>query len=125
MKALVVDDSKAMRMILKKILGELGFEVSEAGNGLEGMDLLQKETGIELVLVDWNMPEMNGYDFVQAIRSKEQYDALRLVMVTSETQPEGIQRVEEAGADGYVTKPFTRDLLGSKLESLGFMGGRP
>ncbi len=120
MKALVVDDSKAMRMILKKILGELGFEVTEAGNGLEGMDRLQAENDIALVLVDWNMPEMNGYDFVQAVRSKEQYAALRLVMVTSETQSEGIQRVAEAGADGYVTKPFTREILGNKLESLGF-----
>ena len=122
MKALVLDDSKAMRMILGKILRELGFEVSEAENGLKGMDVLASPNGIDLILVDWNMPEMNGYEFVKAVRSQSIHDAIRLVVVSSESQAEGVERMEEAGADEYITKPFTREALAEKLGLLGFTG---
>jgi two-component system chemotaxis response regulator CheY len=120
MKALVIDDSKAMRMVLKKILGELGFEVGEAENGINALEALGKEPRPELVLVDWNMPEMNGYEFVRAVRSRPEYDDIRLMMVTSETQADGVDRVVEAGADEYVTKPFTRESLAEKIGLLGF-----
>jgi two-component system chemotaxis response regulator CheY len=122
MKALVIDDSKAMRMVLKKMLTEMDFEVSEAENGLAALSFLETEPRPELVLVDWNMPEMNGYEFVRAVRSRPEYDAMKLVMVTSETQADGIDRVVEAGADEYVTKPFTRESLAEKLGLLGFPG---
>jgi two-component system chemotaxis response regulator CheY len=120
MKALVIDDSKAMRMILKKMLTEMGFEVSEAENGLAALGVLEAEPRPDLVLVDWNMPEMNGYEFVRAVRSRPEYDDMKLVMVTSEAQADGIDRVVEAGADEYVTKPFTRESLAEKLGLLGF-----
>ncbi|HTC20693.1 MAG TPA: response regulator [bacterium] len=120
MKALVIDDSKAMRMVLKKMLTEMDFEVSEAENGLVALSLLETGARPELVLVDWNMPEMNGYEFVRAVRSRPEYDDLKLVMVTSETQADGVDRVVEAGADEYVTKPFTRESLAEKLGLLGF-----
>jgi two-component system chemotaxis response regulator CheY len=122
MKALVIDDSKAMRMILKKMLTEMDFEVSEAENGLAALSLLETGPRPELVLVDWNMPEMNGYEFVRAVRSRPEYDDMKLVMVTSETQADGIDRVVEAGADEYVAKPFTRESLAEKLGLLGFPG---
>lgn len=122
MKALIIDDSKAMRMILGKIIRELGFEVLEAENGLKGMDSLVSPGDVDLVLVDWNMPEMNGYDFVKAVRSQAVYDAIRLVVVSSETQAEGVERMEEAGADEYITKPFTKEALAEKLGLLGFTG---
>lgn len=122
MKALIIDDSKAMRMILGKIIRELGFEVAEAENGLKGMDSLLSAGDIDLVLVDWNMPEMNGYEFVKAVRSQAVYDAIRLVVVSSETQAEGVERMEEAGADEYITKPFTKEALAEKLGLLGFTG---
>ena len=120
MQALIIDDSRAMRMILKKNLLEMGFDVSEADNGLTGLDALGREPRPELVLVDWNMPEMNGYDFVKAVRSKSEYDPVKLVVVSSETQAEGVDRMEEAGADEYLTKPFTKELLAEKLGLLGF-----
>ena len=120
MKALVIDDSKAMRMVLKKILTELDFEVEEAENGLSALEFLRHDPKPELVLVDWNMPEMNGYEFVRAVRSKPEYDDLRLMMVTSETQADGMDRVVEAGADEYVTKPFTRESVAEKIGLLGF-----
>jgi two-component system chemotaxis response regulator CheY len=120
MQALIIDDSRAMRMILKKNLLEMGFDVSEADNGLTGLDALGQEPRPELVLVDWNMPEMNGYDFVKAVRSKSEYDPVKLVVVSSETQAEGVDRMEEAGADEYLTKPFTKELLAEKLGLLGF-----
>src|SRR5579863_6656892 len=99
---IVMDDSKAMRMILKKIMTDLGFEVKEAGNGLEAMDLLQKNYQPDLVLVDWNMPEMNGHQFITTVRSKPEYSKLRLLVVSSETHVDGVEQMFEAGADGYV-----------------------
>ena len=122
MKALIIDDSKAMRMILGKIIRELGFEVVEAENGLKGMDSLVSTGDVDLVLVDWNMPEMNGYEFVKAVRSQPVHDAIRLMVVSSETQAEGVERMEEAGADEYITKPFTKEALAEKLGLLGFTG---
>ncbi len=123
--ALILDDSKAMRMILRKIMTELGFEVKEAGNGVEGMDLLEKEGAVDLVLVDWNMPEMNGFEFIMAVRSRNEYKKIRLVVVSSEAQAQNMERMFEAGADEYVTKPFTRDILKKKLELVGLLGEEP
>ncbi len=120
MQALIIDDSRAMRMILKKLLLEMGFGVSEADNGLTGLDALGQEPRPELVLVDWNMPEMNGYDFVKSVRSKPEYDQVKLVVVSSETQAEGVSRMEEAGADEYIAKPFNKESLAEKLGLLGF-----
>ncbi len=120
-----MDDSKAMRMILKKIMGELGFEVQEAGNGLEGMDLLGKSGALDLVLVDWNMPEMNGYEFIMAVRSRPEYRKIRLVVVSSEAQAQNMEKMFDAGADEYVTKPFTKDVLKKKLELIGLLGEGP
>ena len=122
MKAFVIDDSKAMRMILGKIMKELGFEVAEAENGLKGLDLMKPGEPPAVVLVDWNMPEMNGYEFVKAVRARPEYDKVKLVVVSSETQTDGMGRMEEAGVDEYVTKPFTREGLAEKLQLLGLMG---
>lgn len=119
MKVLVIDDSKAMRMILGKIMRELGFEVAEAENGLKGMDMMKAGALPEVVLVDWNMPEMNGFEFVKAVRARPDYGGVKLVVVSSETQADGMDRMDEAGVDGYVTKPFTREGLAEKLQVLG------
>src|SRR5258708_23034214 len=109
------DGCRAMRMVVKKSLREMEFEPAEADNGLAALELLRVEPHPELVLVDWNMPEMNGYEFVKAVRSKPEYDGVKLVVVSSETQAEGVDRMVEAGADEYVTKPFTRETLTEKL----------
>lgn len=122
MRVLIVDDSRAMRMILKKIMTVLGFEVLEAGNGLQALDLLGQVSPPELALLDMNMPEMNGLEFVKAVRAKPEYGAVKLVVVSSETQTEGVEMMEKAGADGFITKPFTLETLDKKLKSLGLLG---
>jgi len=118
-RALVVDDSRAMRLILGKILGEMGFEVFEAGNGREALEVLEEIGMTELMLVDWNMPEMDGYDFVRAVRSNQNYDGSFLMMVTTETEMEQVVKALEAGADEYVMKPFTKEVILEKLDLLG------
>lgn len=119
MRAMVVDDSRAMRHMLGKMLKGLGFEVSEAGNGREGVERLREAGPFDLALVDWNMPEMNGYEFVCAVRSDRSYDEMRVMMVTTETEMEQVQKALAAGANEYVMKPFTPAALTEKLALLG------
>lgn len=117
MKALVIDDSRAIRLMLGRWLGELGFEVAFAAHGREGLRQLSSST--DLVTVDWNMPEMNGLEFVSAVRQDPAFDGARIVMVTTETEMSQVERALEAGAQEYVMKPFTRDILADKLRGLG------
>ena len=119
MHALVIDDSRAIRMILKQILQELGFEVAEAGNGREALERLKQTGKTELALVDWNMPEMNGFEFVCAVRADHTYDDLQLMMVTTESEMSQMVKALEAGANEYVMKPFTKDVIREKLTILG------
>lgn len=121
MRALIIDDSRAMRLILGKMLREVGFEVLEAGHGAEGLQRLQ-EAGADLpalALVDWNMPEMNGYQFVQAVRNNPAWNSVVLMMVTTETEMEQVTLALAAGANEYVMKPFTREVIVDKLALLG------
>jgi two-component system chemotaxis response regulator CheY len=119
MRALVIDDSRAMRAILGKILKEIGFEVIEAGHGREGLEQLRQGEGLALALVDWNMPEMNGLEFVRAVRADHAYDDLRLMMVTTESEASAMVSALDAGANEYVMKPFTKDVILEKLAILG------
>lgn len=118
-QALVIDDSRAMRSLLQRFLRELGFECSEATNGVEGLARLAAGPRPTLVLVDWNMPEMNGYDFIISVRAKPEWQGLRLVMVTTETEAVQVEKALQAGADEYVMKPFTAEVLKEKLALLG------
>jgi len=119
-KALVVDDSKTIRMIIRRVLIELGFEVCEAGNGIEAMKVLEKEkTAVSLVLADWNMPEMNGLELVKSLRQNPEYASIKVIMVTTETEIGQMTSALEAGANEYVMKPFTKDILVEKLELVG------
>jgi two-component system chemotaxis response regulator CheY len=119
MRAMVIDDSKATRMILARMLRGLGLEVAHAGNGREALDQLAGGAAPELFLVDWNMPEMSGIDFVRAVRNPPYDSAARIVMVTTETEMPQIVKALEAGADEYVMKPFTPDTILSKLRLVG------
>lgn len=120
MRAMVVDDSKAMRMILKRLLTDCGYEgLAEAGDGQAALDLVSGMSVAEqpeLILVDWNMPVMNGLEFVEAIRSQPRFRQTVLVMITTETAIERIEQALEAGADEYMMKPFTKEVLLEKLE---------
>jgi two-component system, chemotaxis family, chemotaxis protein CheY len=120
--AMVIDDSRAMRLILKRIATGLGFEVAEAGNGKEAMDLLAGSEEIPaLAMIDWNMPEMNGLEFVLAVRADPRYRTMTLMMVTTESEHSQIVRALAAGAHEYVIKPFTPDAITEKLALLGLV----
>lgn len=119
MKALVIDDSKAMRMLLVRMLKSMGWETHEAGNGREAIDKLLEIGAPDLALVDWNMPEMNGYEFLQAARGDPAYDGMRIMMVTTETEMEQMMQALAAGANEYVMKPFTQEVIADKLQLLG------
>ena len=122
MRALVVDDSRAMRRIVSRILQDVGFEVLEAGDGQEALDVLAtQETPPELACVDWNMPVMDGLTFINHVRKQPQWRATTLMMVTTESEQGQIVRALAAGAHEYLIKPFTGDALVEKLDLLGLL----
>ena len=118
MKLLIVDDSKAMRMIVNRTLKQAGFSghaIVEASNGNEALAIIEKEKP-DLVLSDWNMPEMKGIDLLRALREKG--DRTRLGFITSESSPEIRHEAEEAGAAFVITKPFTPEAFQNALEEI-------
>ncbi|TMM37078.1 MAG: response regulator [Actinobacteria bacterium] len=122
MHAIVIDDSRAMRLILRRIVGQCGFEVLEAGDGRAALDLLGGlDTVPQLALVDWNMPNMDGLEFVAAAREDARLRDMTLVMVTTESEQSQIVRALAAGAHEYVIKPFTAEAMIDKLALLGLV----
>ncbi len=119
MKALIVDDSRAIRLLLRSILSDLGYDVAEARHGGEALTYLRAHTDTALALVDWNMPEMNGVELLEAVREDDRLNDLRMMMVTTETEMAHVQLALLAGANEYVMKPFTRDVIEEKLRLLG------
>jgi len=119
MRALVVDDSRSMRTIILRQLKELGFEVYEAENGHEAMSRLHEVKNIQLVLLDWNMPEMDGLEVLSLIRAEPAYKDVRVMMVTTESEMSRVATALEAGASEYLMKPFDREALLEKLILLG------
>ena len=118
-KAMVIDDSRAIRFILTNMLVELGYEVRQAANGKDALAAVEDDSGISLFLVDWNMPEMNGLEFVRHIRSDARFASVPLMMVTTETETEQMVAALNAGADEYVMKPFTKEIIADKLRLMG------
>lgn len=123
MRAIVIDDSRAVRRILSGLLRELGFEPSEAGDGAQALLTLGELGPIDLALVDWNMPRMKGIDFVRHVRERGLQPQMRIMMVTTETEMDYVQQALTAGADEYVMKPFTKDVILEKLGLLGITAG--
>ena len=121
MKALVVDDSRTMRRIVSRILQEIGYETDEAGDGQEAIDLLEAGSVYDLACIDWNMPVMDGLEFVMAARARADWRAMTLMMVTTEAEHGQIVRALAAGAHEYIIKPFTPDAIRNKLELLGLI----
>ena len=117
-RALVVDDSRATRALLRRLLASFGFDVAEAGDGLEALHRLDADVP-DVVLVDWNMPVMDGLAFIKAVRAQQALERLLVLMVTSEGDPAHVARALIAGADEYATKPLTRETLAEKLELIG------
>lgn len=123
MRALVIDDSRAMRSLLSHMFTGFGFEIVEAGDGLEALQRLQDGGSFDIALVDWNMPHMNGFEFVKAVRNQDIYRSLKLMMVTTEVEMSQVIKAIEAGAHEYVMKPFTKEIMADKLKMLGFLQG--
>jgi two-component system chemotaxis response regulator CheY len=121
MRALVIDDSRTMRRIVADILSGLGFDTSQASNGREALDLLDAGDAFDLACIDWNMPVMDGLEFVVAVRARREWRDLTLIMVTTEGERGQVVRALAAGAHEYVMKPFTPDALASKLALLGLL----
>jgi two-component system chemotaxis response regulator CheY len=117
--ALVVDDSRTVRAILRRALTQHHFEVLEAGNGKEALQVVEQQKAISLVLADWHMPEMTGLELVKALRRRRDLWDLRIVMVTTESDSARVAAALAAGADEYVMKPFTTEILMQKLEMIG------
>lgn len=119
MKGLVVDDSRAMRMMLRRMVSDLGFDVVEASDGRDALARLEENDDVDFALVDWNMPVMDGLSFITAVREDRKWDRMRLMMVTSETNPRHVYEALKAGADEYAMKPVTADVIREKLGMLG------
>ena len=118
MKILVVDDFSTMRRIVRNLLKELGFtNVHEAEDGIDALKKLRAET-FDFVVSDWNMPNMTGIDLLREIRKDPTLKHLPVLMVTAEAKKENIIEAAQAGASGYVVKPFTSITLDEKLKKI-------
>ena len=123
-KALVIDDSRTMRRILGSILARVGYTTCQAGDGVEGLAVIERERAggdFDVILVDWHMPVMNGLEFIHALRKDARNRAIAVMMVTTETQVEQMVAALAAGASEYVMKPFTPDIIEDKLRILGLL----
>ena len=118
MKILVVDDFSTMRRIIKNILRQLGFNnIVEADDGTSAVGILEREK-VDLIISDWNMPNMTGIEFLRHVRSTDETKEIPFLMVTAEAQQENIIEAVKAKVSNYIVKPFTADTLNEKLEKI-------
>jgi two-component system chemotaxis response regulator CheY len=104
------------------MLSELGFEVCPAADGKEALEVVEREKGeFSAIMADWNMPEMNGLDLVKRLRSDLRLSSVPIMMITTETETHQVMAALEAGANEYVMKPFSRDIIADKLRLLGVL----
>jgi two-component system chemotaxis response regulator CheY len=121
MRALVVEDSTTIRMILCKYLREMNIRAVEAADGRQALAQLEAMPRPDLVLVDWDMPIMTGIEFIRAVRDRRLYDRLPLIMITTHSETNYVAQAIDAGADAYIQKPCTLDALRQKLAALGLL----
>ncbi len=116
MKLLVVDDSSTMRRIIKNTLARLGHkDVLEGADGVEGWEALDSNPDVDMLITDWNMPEMNGLELVKKVRADERFTDLPIIMVTTEGGKAEVITALKAGVNNYIVKPFTPQVLKEKL----------
>ena len=120
MHCLVVDDSSVIRKVARCILEEMSFEISEAENGQEALDRCRKSMP-DAVLLDWNMPVMDGLDFLEALRNEAGGDRPKVIFCTTENDADHILRAINAGANEYIMKPFDRDIIEAKFQEVGLI----
>jgi two-component system chemotaxis response regulator CheY len=124
MKMLVIDDSKAMRAFLIYLAQQLAFATMEASDGREALDILVRNDPsepIDVALVDWEMPRMNGLEFVEAVRRNRDFAGVKLMMVTTLNSQDKVARALRAGADDFLMKPVSAEMLAEKLQILGLV----
>jgi len=119
-KFLVVDDTILVKKVVKRSIEGLGYDLLEASDGLEGLAVLKKDyPSIKLILLDWNMPKMNGYDFLKTVKSSKTLKHIPVIMLTTESEKSNINKALQEGAAGYVLKPFNKEeLVGNIMKVL-------
>ena len=118
MKVLVVDDFATMRKIIKNLLKQAGYKnIIEADDGVAALRVL-KSQNIDFVISDWNMPNMNGLEFLKAVRADSELSNLPFLMVTAEALKDNIVMAVKAGVSNYIVKPFTAEVLSKKIENI-------
>jgi two-component system chemotaxis response regulator CheY len=117
---LVVDDSSVIRKVARRILEGLDFQIVEAENGEEAIETCQRQMP-EAILLDWNMPKMDGYDFLRELRRLPGGDKPKVVFCTTENDVAHIARALHAGANEYIMKPFDKDIVEAKFQEVGLI----
>jgi two-component system, chemotaxis family, chemotaxis protein CheY len=119
-RCLVIDDSSVIRKVARRILEGFGFTISEAADGRQALDACVKEMP-DAILLDWNMPVMDGYEFLRALRAMPHGDKPKVVFCTTENDLAHIARAMHAGADEYIMKPFDKEIVEAKFQEVGLM----
>lgn len=115
-KILAVDDSAIIRKIIRGTIESLRYDLLEASDGMEALDILEKNSSdIKMILLDWNMPGMNGIDFLKAVKSHKFYKHIPIIMITTESEKESIIKAIQAGVSNYLLKPFKAEELTKKI----------
>ncbi|MFN7039038.1 MAG: PleD family two-component system response regulator [Alphaproteobacteria bacterium] len=117
---LIVDDSKVVRKFARRIIEELSFEVGEAENGNQGLEECKKRKP-DVIILDWNMPEMDGMQFLQKLRSMKEYDVVQVIFCTTENDVRKIQSALISGANEFIMKPFDNEIIKTKFYQLGII----
>lgn len=121
MQALVIDDDPAILLMMTSILNGLGYQVTTAVDGKQGLQQLTESISPDVVLVDWNMPVMNGLEFVKTVRSQTQFNQLPIIMVTTELEMSQVALSADAGISEYIMKPFSPIMIIEKLQMVGVL----
>ncbi len=120
MKTLIVEDSKVVRTVSRSIMNDLGIKSDEAENGLIALGKISQEK-YDFILLDWNMPVMDGMEFLIKAREQNLLDETKVIFCTTEAEIDKITKAIEAGASEYIMKPFTKDIVEDKLKYLGLL----
>jgi two-component system chemotaxis response regulator CheY len=119
-RCLIIDDSSVIRKVARRILEGFGFTITEASDGRQALDNCVREMP-DAILLDWNMPVMDGYEFLRALRAMPGGDRPKVVFCTTENDLAHIARAMHAGADEYIMKPFDREIVEAKFQEVGLM----
>ncbi len=120
MKALIVDDAKVVRVALSRIMNQLGYEAVTAEDGQQALAAMAEHPDTDVVMLDWNMPVMNGYDFLITLREMPEHATNpKVIMVTTETGMPQMLKALAGGADEYIMKPFDKEMVAGKLQMVG------